>query len=187
MLIGDYLFCLQSCPNLKRMDLSNSRYLIKTPDFSRITKLERLDLSGCTSLSEIHSSIGLLKKIAFLNLRNCCNLVIIDFGLVGNMSSLRVLHLSGCSKLESTPDFTRATHLEYIDMDECSSLSTIHQSIGVLSSLTFLSLRKCRKLVSIPNDINSLLSLQTLDLCSCSNLTDLLPRQASSSHLKSLT
>jgi len=176
----------QSCPNLKRVDLSNSKYLIETPDFSRIINLERLDLSGCTSLSHVHSSIGLLKKLAFLNLRNCSNLVIIDFGLVGNMSSLRVLHLSGCTKLESTPDFTRATHLEYLDMDECTSLSTIHESIGVLSGLTFLSLRGCIKLVSIPNDINSLVSLQTLDLCGSLNLTDLLPRQVSSSDLISL-
>jgi len=102
------------------------------------------------------------------------------------MSSLKVLHLSGCSKLKSTPNFTRATHLKYLDMDGCSSLSTIHESIGVLSSLTFFSLRKCEKLVSIPNDINSLVSLKTLDLFSCLNLKDLLPRQAYSSHLKFL-
>jgi len=59
------------------------------------------------------------------------------------MSSLRVLHLSGCTKLERTPDFTRATRLYYLDMDDCTSLSTIHESIGVLSGLIFLSLRGC--------------------------------------------
>ena len=171
---------------MKRIDLSNSKKLTETLDFSRTIKLERLDLSGCTSLSYVHSSIGLLKKLAFLNLRNCRNLVFVDFGCVGNMSSLRVLHLSGCSKLESTPDFTRATHLEYLDMDECTSLSTIHQSIGVLSNLTFFSLRGCTKLVSIPNDINSLVSLQTLVLCHCYKLTSLFPRQASKSHLECL-
>ena len=71
-----------------------------------------------------------------------------------------------------------------IDMDYCTSLSTIHESIGVLSNFTVLSLRGCIELVSIPIDINSLVSLQTLYLCGF--LTDLLPRQASSSHLKSL-
>ncbi|WVZ00977.1 hypothetical protein V8G54_027046 [Vigna mungo] len=176
----------KSCPNLKRIDLSNSKDLSETPDFSRIIKLERLDLSGCTSLSYVHSSIGLLKKLAFLNLRNCCNLVSIDFGCVGNMSSLRVLHLSGCSKLESTPDFTRATHLEYLDMDGCTSLSTIHQSIGVLSNLTFLSLRKCQELVSIPNDINFLVSLQTLDLYGSFNRMHPIPGQGYMSHLEYL-
>ena len=171
-----------SCPNLKRIDLSNSNDLTDTSDFSRIINLERLDLSGYTSLSHVHSPIGLFKKLAFLNLRNCCNLVIIDFNCVGNMSSLRVLHLLGCTKLESTPDFTRATHLGYLDMDDCTSLSTIHESIGVLSNFTVLSLRGYIELVSIPTDINSLVSLLTLDFCGC--LTDLLPRQASSSHLK---
>ncbi|KOM43826.1 hypothetical protein LR48_Vigan05g143100 [Vigna angularis] len=104
----------------------------------------------------------------------------------GGHTALRVLHLSGCSRRESSPDFTRTTHLEYLDMDECTSLSTIHESIGVLSSLTFLGLRGCTKLISIPNDINSLVSLQTLYLCRCFKLTNLLPRQASKSHLECL-
>ncbi|ESW21711.1 hypothetical protein PHAVU_005G093400, partial [Phaseolus vulgaris] len=175
-----------TCPNLKRIDLSNSKDLVETPDFSRIIKLERLDLSGCRSLSYVHSSIGLLKKLAFLNLRNCCNLVMIDFGRVGNMSSLRVIHLSGCRELKSTPDFTRATHIEYLDMDNCSNLSTIHESIEVLSNLTFLSLRYCRNLVSVSDRIYSLVSLQTLDLCGCSKLTKFLPRQASNPRLECL-
>ncbi|CAJ1956750.1 unnamed protein product [Sphenostylis stenocarpa] len=63
------------------------------------------------------------------------------------MDSLRVLHLSGCTKLESTPDFTRITNLEYLDMDECTSVTSIHESIGVLSNLTFLSLRNCTNLL----------------------------------------
>jgi len=181
-----FILFSQTCPNLKRIDLSNSKDLVETPDFSRIIKLERLDLSGCRSLSYVHSSIGLLKKLAFLNLRNCCNLVMIDFGRVGNMSSLRVIHLSGCRELKSTPDFTRATHVEYLDMDNCSNLSTIHESIEVLSNLTFLSLRYCRNLVSVSGRIYSLVSLQTLDLCGCSKLTKFLPRQASNPRLECL-
>ena len=181
-----FILFSQSCPNLKRIDLSNCKYLTETPDFSRIIKLERLDLSGCPRLSHVHSSIGLLKKLAFLNLRNCSNLVIIDFGHVGNMISLRVLHLSGCIRLKSTPDFTKATYLEYLDMDGCVSLSTIHESIGVLSSLTFLSLRTCLELFSIPNEINSLVSLQTLNLSGCVKLINRLPRQASKSRLECL-
>ncbi|TKY48957.1 Disease resistance protein LAZ5 [Spatholobus suberectus] len=172
----------KSFPCLKRMDLSNSKYLIGTPDFTRITKLERLDLSGCTNLSRVHSSIGFLKSLAFLNLRNCRKLVSIDFDSVVNMISLRVLHLSGCTKLEKTPDFTRATDLEYLDIDGCTSLSSVDKSIGALAKLTFLSLRDCKILESIPSDINSMVSLQSLDLCGCSKLRDL----PLSRHLESL-
>jgi len=44
------------------MDMGNSKYLIDTPDFSRVPKLELLDLSGCTNLLDVHPSIGLLEK-----------------------------------------------------------------------------------------------------------------------------
>nr|KYP45065.1 TMV resistance protein N [Cajanus cajan] len=175
-------------PYLKRMDLSNSKYLLETPNFSGIPKLERLDLSGCTSLRLVHPSIGLLEKLAFLNLQNCSNLISINFGDESNLCSLRVLHLSGCIKLENTPDFTSATNLEYLDIDGCTSLSLVDESIGALTKLTFLSLRDCKKLVSIPNNINTMTSLQTLDLCGCLKLTYMPLGEVfnSSSHLESL-
>ncbi|XP_014522062.1 disease resistance protein TAO1 [Vigna radiata var. radiata] len=158
---------------LKRMDLSNSKYLTETPDFSEVPNLERLDLSGCTGLSFVHPSIGLLQRLAFLSLRNCSNLISIKFGNGFNLSSLRVLHFSGCTKLENTPDFTWTRNLEYLDFDECTSLSSVHESIGVLAKLKFLSLRDCTSLVSIPSNYKMMKSLQTLDFSGCFQLTDL--------------
>ncbi|XP_029130869.1 disease resistance protein RPP2A isoform X2 [Cajanus cajan] len=160
-------------PNMKRIELSNSKYLTESPDFSKIPKLERLDLSGCTSLSEVHPTIGLLEKLAFLSLRNCNNLVSINFDKKSNLSSLRVLHLSGCTKLKNTPDFTSATNLEYLDIDGCTSLTLIDESIGSLANLTYLSLRDCKNVVSIPHTINTMSSLQTLDLRGCLKLVNL--------------
>ncbi|KAL2331603.1 hypothetical protein Fmac_019184 [Flemingia macrophylla] len=155
------------------MDLSNSKYLIETPDFSGIPKLERLDLSGCTSLTKVHPLIGLLENLVFLSLRNCRNLIDIYFGKESSLRSLKVMHLSGCTKLEITPDFKSAAYLEYLDIDGCISLSSVDDSIGALSKLTFLSLRDCKNLVSMPNTINIMTSLQTLDLRGCLKLTNL--------------
>ncbi|KAL2328071.1 hypothetical protein Fmac_021498 [Flemingia macrophylla] len=155
------------------MDLSNSKFLRETPDFSAIPNLERLDFSGFTHLLYVHSSIGLLKKLAFLSLQNCSNLVRINFGYGSNLISLTVLRFSGCTKLETTPDFTSAENLKYLDFDGCASLSLVHESIGSLLKLTLLSLRDCSNLVSIPSTINAMTSLQTLDLCSCLKLNDL--------------
>ncbi|XP_027928398.1 TMV resistance protein N-like isoform X3 [Vigna unguiculata] len=160
-------------PCLKRMDLSNSKYLTETPDFTGVPNLERLDLSGCTDLSFVHPSIGLLQQLAFLSLRNCTNLISFKLGNGFNLSSLRVLHFSGCTKLENTPDFTGTTILEYLDFDGCTSLSSVHESIGVLAKLTFLSLRDCTSLASIPSNNNIMKSLQTLDFSGCFQLTDL--------------
>nr|KYP43256.1 TMV resistance protein N [Cajanus cajan] len=160
-------------PNLKRMDLSNSKYLVETTDFFGTPELERLDLSGCISLLQVDPSLGSLGKLAFLSLRNCTNLVSIDFDNGSNLSSLTVLHLSGCTKLEYTPNFTKAENLKYLDFDGCASLAMVNESIGALSGLTFLSLRNCENLVSIPNNINAMRSLQTLDLGGCLKLDDL--------------
>lgn len=173
---------------LKRMDLSNSKFLVETPDFSGAPYLERLDLSGCTDLTFVHPSMGRLENLVFLSFRNCNNPISIKIGRGFNLISLRVLHFSGCTKLENTPDFTRTTNLEYLDFDGCTSLSSVHESIGALAKLTFLSFRDCKNLVSIPNNMNTMTSLQTLDLWGCLELMDLpLGRAFSpSSHLKSL-
>ncbi|CAI8592985.1 unnamed protein product [Vicia faba] len=174
-------------PNLKRMDLSNSKYLIETPKFFWTPKLERLDFTGCTNLIQVHPSIGHLTELVFLSLQNCSSLVDLDFGSVLRLSSLRVLRLSGCTKLEKTPDFTGASNLEYLDMDECTTLSKVHESTGDLAKLKFLSLRNCTNLIEMPDRIKRMASLVTLDFCGCSSLTILPPKWTHTDHMRSLT
>ncbi|XP_058770105.1 disease resistance protein RPV1-like [Vicia villosa] len=163
-------------PCLKRVDLSSSKCLVETPSFAGSRRLERLDLTGCISLSYVHPSIGLLEKLVFLSLEGCSSLVrlVLDGDTAFNLYSLKVLHLSGCTKLETTPDFTEMSNLEYLDIDQCTGLSTIDQSIGDLTHLKFLSLRDCTNLVSMPKSISSIIpSLVTLDLCGCLKLENL--------------
>ncbi|CAI8592988.1 unnamed protein product [Vicia faba] len=173
-------------PNLKRMDLSNSKYLIETPKFFLTSKLERLDFTGCTNLIQVHPSIGHLTELVFLCLQNCSSLVDLDFGSVSRLSSLRVLRLSGCTKLEKTPDFISASNLEYLDMDECTTLSKVHESIGDLTNLKFLTLRNCTNLVEMPDRIKRMASLVTLDFCGCSSLTILPLKWTPTDHMRSL-
>ncbi|XP_061353227.1 disease resistance protein RUN1-like [Gastrolobium bilobum] len=154
-------------PFLKRIDLSNSKNLMETPVFDGIPELERLDLTGCTNLHHVDSSIGILSKLAFLSLQNCSNLVGLDFGSSSNLSSMRIMELSGCTKLENMPDFTGASNLEYLDIDQCSSLSAVHESIGTRTKLRFLSCRDCTSLVSIPSKVYTIESLKTLDCRGC--------------------
>ncbi|XP_058779817.1 disease resistance protein RPV1-like isoform X2 [Vicia villosa] len=173
-------------PNLKRMDLSNSKNLIETPKFFWTPKLERLDFTGCTNLIQVHPSIGHLTELVFLCLQNCSSLANLDFGSVSRLNSLRVLRLSGCTKLEKTPDLTGASVLEYLDMDECTTLSKVHESIGDLTKLKFLSLRNCTNLVEMPDWIKRMASLVTLDFCGCSSLTILPLKWTHTDHMSSL-
>ncbi|KAK7324668.1 hypothetical protein VNO77_28410 [Canavalia gladiata] len=163
-------------PFLKRVDLNNSKNLTETPNFRGSPRLERLDFTGCTNLLQVHSSIGLLSKLVFLSLRNCNNLVEVDFGYVIILSNLIVLHLSGCTQLKSTPDFTGILNLEYLDIDGCTSLSKVHESIGALTKLRFLSLRDCTELAYFPlipstsSSSSHLKSLIYMDLSFCNLL-----------------
>jgi len=133
-----------------------------TPCFEGILNLERLDFTGCINLSHVDPSIGLLSKLVFLSFQRCASLVRLDFGSTPLLKSLKVLCLSDCTKLENTPDFSGLVMLQYLDMDRCASLSTIHESVGTLGSMSFLSLRDCRNLVGIPDlAFNKNASLET--------------------------
>ncbi|KAI5412231.1 hypothetical protein KIW84_057048, partial [Lathyrus oleraceus] len=114
-------------PCLKRVDLSNSKCLVETPNFSGSKILERLDLTGCINLSYVHPSIGLLEKLVFLSFEGCRSLVriVLHGDTASKLCSLKVLHLSGCTKLETIPEFTGVSNLEYLDIDQCTSLSII--------------------------------------------------------------
>lgn len=79
------------------MNLSGSKHLIKTPNFKRFPHLERLDLEGCTKLSQLGEYIADLSEIKFLNLRNCTTLDSIPNNLF-SLPSSEVLNLARCSK-----------------------------------------------------------------------------------------
>ncbi|RVW25383.1 putative WRKY transcription factor 19 [Vitis vinifera] len=64
---------------LKFIDLSNSQQLIKIPKFSRMPKLEKLNLEGCTlwlshsGIKELPTSIECLEALESLVLEGCSN------------------------------------------------------------------------------------------------------------------
>ncbi|KAK2414733.1 disease resistance protein RUN1 [Trifolium repens] len=153
----------QQLPYLKRMDLSNSKNLKMTPCFKGMQNLERLDLTGCINLWHLHSSIGLLTELQFLSLQNCSSLVCFDFGSESKLSSLRVLCLSGCTKLEITPDFRGLLNLEYLDMD------LLPDAIGELRGLERLNLQG-NNFTGLPLTIQTLSSLSYLNLSHCHRL-----------------
>ncbi|XP_073262931.1 TMV resistance protein N-like [Populus alba] len=87
---------------LKILDLSHSQHLIKTPDLHS-SSLEKLILEGCSSLVEVHQSIGNLTSLVFLNLKGFWSLKTLPES-IGNVKSLETLNISGCSQLEKLPE-----------------------------------------------------------------------------------
>ncbi|XP_022640766.1 probable disease resistance protein RPP1 [Vigna radiata var. radiata] len=90
---------LQVLERLKFLNLSHSKYLIETPDFSTLPSLEWLILKDCSSLCKVHPSIGDLCNLLLLNLKNCTNLRSLPRELYKS-KSLRTLILSGCFEID---------------------------------------------------------------------------------------
>ncbi|OWM65633.1 TMV resistance protein N-like [Punica granatum] len=102
--------------HLKVLDLTNCSKLTCTPDFSRTPNLERLTLSQCTNLAELHSSIVELKNLMYLDLSDCFSLCKLPEEL-GSLENLERLSLHGCTTLENLPNsLGKLTSLHELDL-----------------------------------------------------------------------
>jgi len=83
---------IQILNRLKILNLSHSQNLVKTPNLLS-SSLEKLILEGCSSLVEVHQSIGHSTSLVFLNLEGCCSLKTLPES-IGNVKSLETLNIS---------------------------------------------------------------------------------------------
>ncbi|CAN6582729.1 unnamed protein product [Malus baccata var. baccata] len=144
----------KSLQKLKIINLTYSIYLKKLPDFSQVPNLEELVLVRCESLSEIHPSIGHLKRLSLVDL-TCCRM------------------------LTSLPrEFYKSKSVETLLLGYCSNFRELHEDLGEMLSLRILeavhttirqvppSILRLKNLthLSLQRDLGSLISLQYLDL-----------------------
>ena len=83
--------------------MNKSPNLIETPDLIKVPNLEEMDLEDCLNLREIHPSTFIHNRLTHLNLNGCVNVKNLTSKF--EMESLKVLILSGCSKLKKIPEF----------------------------------------------------------------------------------
>ncbi|CAL5402657.1 unnamed protein product [Camellia sinensis] len=158
---------------LRIMNLSHSTYLRKSPNFTKVPNLEILILEGCTSLVNLHPSIGILRRLICLNLKDCKNLKSLPSDI--QLGSLEVLYVSGCSKLENiSVNFGYMKCLSQLYLDGIG-VSELPPSVGHLTSLGSLNLSNCKNLKSIPDNICQLKALTSLNVSGCSKV-DKLPQ-----------
>ncbi|KAF3788970.1 Disease resistance protein [Nymphaea thermarum] len=89
----------------------------------------------------------------------------------GVFHGLKVLDLSFCAHLNSSPGFASVPNLQKLILDDCTSLTELDESLGCLEELKFLSMRMCENLTRLPNNMHQLLSLENLILRNCSKLS----------------
>ncbi|KAM3012895.1 hypothetical protein FF2_025824 [Malus domestica] len=149
---------------LKILNLSNSLFLIKSPDFSQVPNLEELILKGCVNLSEIHPSIGQLQKLSLVNLKECEKLSSLPRDFY-KLKSVETLLLNDCLEFkELHEDLCEMKSLRILEADD-TAIRQIPSSTVRLKNLTLLSLAGVKLAHdAIPQDLGSLISLQVLDL-----------------------
>ncbi|XP_068330899.1 disease resistance protein RUN1-like [Pyrus communis] len=158
-------------PSLKFLDVSHSHSLTEIMDFSLCPSLEELILVDCTSMIDVHESIGNLERLVYLNLKDCKNLRMLPKNMC-MLKSLEKLILSGCSNLEEFPVemIKKMVSLKVIEIDGIP-ISELwpERSSTILSSfpcsLLELSLMGCNLSDdAFCRDLSSLSSLRKLKL-----------------------
>ncbi|XP_071703173.1 disease resistance-like protein DSC1 [Rutidosis leptorrhynchoides] len=190
---------------LKVMKLRQCRMLTSTPDFTKITNLEELNLEGCMNLSKLHPSVGMLKKLVVLDMEDCKSLT--NFPSKMETKSLKVLNLSGCLKVDKFPEILGSiktlVHL-HINKTAITELPAFVYSMKNLESVSFgqcvrtpftwwdlicqpihLPSRQLPKSL-VMSSLVGLNLLKRLDLINC-NISEVLDSIGGLSHLKELS
>ncbi|CAL2257913.1 unnamed protein product [Prunus armeniaca] len=179
----------KDCKSLKKLriiNLSNSSDLTTSPDFSGVPNLEELILEY-TSLSDVHESIGDLKRLAFVNLEHCKMLKDLPLNLYRS-KSIETLLLNGCSRFENLAEgLGDMVSLRTLEADD-TAITKIPSSIVKLKNLRSVSLCGLERLTGfLPHSylsstgflhplLDGLNSLRKLALANCSLTDDALPK-----------
>ncbi|XP_015076665.1 TMV resistance protein N-like isoform X1 [Solanum pennellii] len=171
-------------PSLRKLDLSLSKSLVQTPDFTGMPNLEYLNLEYCSKLEEVHYSLAYCEKLIELNLSWCTKLR--RFPYI-NMESLESLDLQYCYGIMVFPEIIGTmkpelmilsantmitelpsslqypTHLTELDLSCMENLEALPSSIVKLKDLVKLNVSYCLTLKSLPEEIGDLENLEELD------------------------
>ncbi|XP_037494419.1 disease resistance protein RUN1-like [Jatropha curcas] len=167
-----YMMCFDNLrfiklSHLRFIKLSHCQKLTMTPDFYGVQKLEILILEGCKSLIQVHPSLGSLKSLRLLNLKDCSLLQ--SFPSELRTISLEILILSGCSLLNKFPEIKDNMEiLSELFLDD-TAIQALPSSIEKLTGLVLLSAKNCKYLWDLPTSIGHLKHLKSTYFSGCPN------------------
>ncbi|KAE8703253.1 hypothetical protein F3Y22_tig00110472pilonHSYRG00147 [Hibiscus syriacus] len=165
--ISDFYPTMKSLRRLKILSLKDCKSLRSFPSEIGKKSLETLILSGClkiktiqeivgeieclrqlcldgTGIKELPSSIGHLRSLELLTLKDCSKLECLP-NSIGRCESLENLNLCACSKLEDLPEnLQQIKSLRELDLSE-TSIAALPPFIFHMESLKFLYFHGCKR------------------------------------------
>ncbi|KAF8033891.1 hypothetical protein BT93_C0230 [Corymbia citriodora subsp. variegata] len=101
-------------------------------------------------------------SIKFMERESFRRMPYLKFLHLSEMERLKVLNLSWCSKLKSTPNLSGCKSLEMLILEYCENLEKFDPSIGDIKCLVSLNLRYCGRLKNLPEQLGELKKLEEL-------------------------
>ncbi|KAF8033895.1 hypothetical protein BT93_C0234 [Corymbia citriodora subsp. variegata] len=164
-----------------RLDKNGTSKFMEQKSFKRMPKLKFLHLSAVGFAGHWEGS---LCELRWLKWESCPhsfkatsvhleNLLVFDlpggkfrenwegWGSI-KMERLKVLNLSSCSDLKTTPKLSAFKSLEMLILENCENLEEIDPSIGDVKCLVSLNLRYCGSLKKLPAQLGELKELEEL-------------------------
>ncbi|GMN61857.1 hypothetical protein TIFTF001_030947 [Ficus carica] len=154
---------VQNFGSLKVLHLEESENLIEIPNLSQALKVEKIYLTGCTSLKRLPSSIGKLKSLQLLHLDRCSKLEYLP-EISEPMPNLRMLNLSESGIIGLPKSIYNLIGIESLVLNGCQNLKSLPTSIRELKSLKELRLSFCSKLEYLPEILEPMPNLRVLEL-----------------------
>lgn len=183
------LFYIQPLTSLKKMVLVSCLCLKELPDLANATNLEILDVCGCQSLVEIHSSVGNLHRLQSLDMIFCKKLQVVP--TLFNLTSLESLVIMGSYQMRELPDISTTirelsipetmleeflestrlwSHLQCLEIFGCA---ITHQFMAHPSQRNLMLMRSVTGIERIPDCIKCLHGLKELSIYGCPKLASL--------------
>ncbi|KAM3206945.1 hypothetical protein ACQJBY_062239 [Aegilops geniculata] len=131
-----------------------------------------LDLSTL-HVNELPDSIGQLKQLRYLSAPNICYSQT-NLSCIFMLRKLNYLNLNHCTKLSALPEsIGEIKGLTYLDLSDCPELKELPHSFADLKELVYLNLSNSDNVIGLPEALAELTKLQQVELAACKNLRGL--------------
>ncbi|KAG0575948.1 hypothetical protein KC19_5G042800 [Ceratodon purpureus] len=146
------------------------------PSHLNLLNLAVLDLTDSANLCRLwqEDAPPEFRNLQRLVLKNCRGLEELPQNIDHSLPRLRTMEMENCSLIKTLPEsLGQLKYLEQLILSGCENLTTLPNSIGNLTKLEKLMLNDCIRLKFLPLELGKLSNLLELNLSNCNNLHEL--------------